>query len=443
MQFGLALAGICVSATPSDARTDLQARYDEASRVVAAADSGYRRALIAALDADDPYGRKEALQAIAAQPALVDDAQMIAALVRRLEEATPLQDSGCASMIARLDREYGGQGEELEYARCRMQGGTSNGRLAAKLLGGRRVFGVVAARVAERPESVEAVLAALGPSQIGPLSELAPVLAAARTAERQQALLRLAIATECDGGTSPDPGLMAPVVALLGNPAARVSRLAGLAVLRFTGCGPVPGALAPDQQRAAAAVDARLGDAGDQELARDLQALGPGAAPFMPGLLARFDRAIADRKQRAALVGVFRRIGAGARAATSRLAAVLRDDKQLYLRKETLAALAAMGPAAAEAKPALVGLLARDRDYYALEVIETLAAIDARLTRAEFDPLNAEYRTDCRRAGAIYMFNLGRDEDCYRRAAALERLAKRGGHQFRETGWRSGGDDEE
>jgi len=448
----LALALVCASAAARDDRVasgaaceknDLAACYDDARGAFVAADAGYRRALIASLDAESPYERKRALDELGAYPAWLDDAAVIGALVRRLEETPPLQDSGCAHMIARLDREYGGQGEELEYARCRMKGGTSNGAVAAKLLGARPVFGVVAARVAERPASVEAVLAALAPSQVGPLSELKPALEKAATADKQAALLRLAIGIECRADTSPAPELMAPVVALQVSPTARVSRLAGLAVLRLTGCGPVPAAFAAARQRAAAVVDARLRDAGDREVVRDLEWLGPMAVPFMPSAFVRFDRVAADREQRRALVAVFRRAGAGARDATPRLIAILRDRKQTGLHKDALAALSAIGPAAVAAKPALMPMLSGDDAVYPIEAVETLAAIEARLTRAEFDPLHAEYRKDCRRAGSIYMFNLGRDEDCYRRAAALERLAKVGGLHFQETGWRDGEIDED
>ncbi len=427
----------------NDQKNDLAARYQDAGRAFAAADAGYRRALVASLDAASPYERKRALEEIAAAPAWLDDVQVIGALVRRLEETPALQDPGCADMIARLDHAYGGQGEELEYARCRMKGGTSNGAVAARLLAARWVFGVVAARVAERPASVDAVLTALAPSQVGPLSELKPALEKAASADSQAALLRLAIGIECRVETSPAPELMAPVVALQGSPTARVSRLAGLAVLRLTGCGPVPAALATARQQATAVVDARLRDAADREVVRDLEWLGSTAAPFMPGVLARFDRVAGDRAERRALVALFRRAGSGARDATSRLIAVLRDRKQSYLQGDALAALAAIGPAAAAAKAALMPMLAGDDALHPIEAVETLAAIEARLTRAEFQPLDAQYRNDCRRAGSIYMFNLGRDEACYRRAAALGRLAQLGGLQFRETGWRSGGEDDE
>jgi hypothetical protein len=438
-------AAVCLPTLPTlpaTAAADALARYDAAARGVAAADAAYRRALVASLDADNEYERKRALEIAAAHPGIIDG-DVVAALVRRLEETTPLQDSGCAHMIARLDREYGGQGEELEYARCNVRGGTSNGKLAAKLLGRRRVFGAIAARVAQRPDSVGAVLAALAPSQIGPLSELKPALDAAATAQSQQALLRLALAIDCGGGASPAPELMAPIVALQSSQAPPVSRAAALALLRLTGCGPVPDALAGARQRAAASVEARLRDLKDKDIAGDMALLGPAAAPFMPSLLARFDQAAGDHNQRKALVGVFRSAGPGAGPATARLAAALRDPKQRYLQDETLAALSAIGPTAAGTKRALLALLVADPDYVPVEIVETLAAIDARLTRAEFDPLYGDYRKSCRRAGSIYMFNLGRDEDCYRRADALERLAKRAGHPFAITGWRQPGAEED
>ena len=435
----LVLGAVCLPAT---ARADTLARYDAAARGVAAADAAYRRALIASLDADNQYERKRALESVAAHPAIIDG-DVVAALVRRLEETTPLQDAHCAQMIARLDREYGGQGEELEYARCNVQGGTSNGKLAAKLLGTRRAFGAVAARVAQRPASVEAVLAALAPSQLGPLSELTPALGAASNPDQQRALLRLAVAIDCGAGASPAPELMAPIVALQSAHAPPVNSMAALALLRLTGCGPVPDGLAGVRQRAAASVETRLRDMNDKVIARDMALLGPTAAPFMPSLLARFDRAAGDRDQRTALVGAFRGAGAAASTATPRLATALRDPKQRYLQDEALAALSAIGTTAAGAKPALVALLAGDPDYVPVEIVETLAAIDARLTRAEFDPLYVDYRKDCKRAGSIYMFNLGRDQDCYRRAAALERLAKRAGHPFGTTGWRQADEDED
>jgi hypothetical protein len=437
---GLAATDRCVGAavrTPDD----LAAHYAGARGAVAAADATYRRALIASLDAENPYERKRALGEVGAYPMLIDDVQVIAALVRRLDEAAPLQDSGCVDMIERLDRAYGGQGEELEYARCRMKGGTSNGAVAAKLLGDRPVFGLVAAWVAERPASVEAVLTALAPSQVGPLSDLKPVLERATSPASQAALLRLAIAIDVDRDTSPNPALMASVVSLQESPTKRVSELAGLAVLRLTP-GPVRPALEGPRQRAVAVVAARLRDAGDAEVVNDVKWLGSGVMPFMPEVLARFDRATMDREQRRALVAVFRRAGPAAHEATPRLMAVLHDEKQLYLQGDALAALAAIGPAAAAAKPALMPLLGGDRAYFQIEAVETLAAIGARLTRPEFDPLFAAYREDCRRAGSIYMFDLRRDENCNRRASALERLAKLGGHRFREAEWRSDGQEE-
>src|SRR6185312_11943807 len=107
----------------------------------------------------------------------------------RLEETEKLYSAGCASVIERLDRSYGGQGEELEYAHCNVQGGTTNGVLAARLLAGHAAFPLVVARVAERPRSVEAVVEALGPSAMGPASDVAGPLGAARDPEVQLALL--------------------------------------------------------------------------------------------------------------------------------------------------------------------------------------------------------------------------------------------------------------
>ena len=178
----------------------------------------------------------------------------------------------------------------------------------------------------------------------------------------------------------------------------------------------------------------------DKDIARDIGLLGPAAAPFMPSLLARFDRVAGDREQRKALAGVFRSAGARAGPATSRLVTALRDQKQRYLQRETLAALSAIGPPPPAQNPRWSRCSPRTPTTSALEIVETLAAIDARLTRAEFEPLFVDYRKDCRRAGSIYMFNLGRDEDCYRRAGALERLARRAGHPFgKQDGESAGG----
>ena len=367
----LVMGAVCLPAT---AVADALARYDAAARGVAAADAAYRRALVASLDADNEYERKRALEVVAAHPAIIDG-DVAAALVRRLEETTPLQDAHCAQMIARLDRAYGGQGEELEYARCNMRGATSNGKLAATLLGPRRVFGAVAARVAQRPASVGAVLAALAPSQIGLLSELKPALDAAATADAQQALLRLAVAIDCGAGASPAPDVMAPIVALQSSHAPPVNRTAAL------------GAAAPHRLRArclmrspalASAPPHRWMRGCGTSTTRTSRATwpcwDPTAAPFMPSLLARFDQAAGDRAQRQALVAVFRSAGTGASPATPRLATALRDPKQRYLQDETLAALSAIGPAAAGAKPALVALVTADPDYVPVDIVETLAA---------------------------------------------------------------------
>ena len=47
---------------------------------------------------------------------------------------------------------------------------------------------------------------------------------------------------------------MAPIVALQSAPAPPVDRAAALALLRLTGCGPVPAALAGARERAVASV---------------------------------------------------------------------------------------------------------------------------------------------------------------------------------------------
>jgi hypothetical protein len=90
----------------------------------------YGRTLLKSLESGNPYERRLALVRLAANPEISDDS-WVPAQVRRLVERTPLCDERCAAMVERLDKSYGGQGEELECAQCKMQGATSNGSLAA------------------------------------------------------------------------------------------------------------------------------------------------------------------------------------------------------------------------------------------------------------------------------------------------------------------------
>jgi len=419
--------------TAVPAPSPVAARYAEARRSLAAANAGFQRALVESLDSDNPYERHLALGTLAQLPALVEGS-VVPAVARRLEELTPLQPEMCVGLIERLDRSYGGQGEEHMYANCLHRGGTSNGSLAAKLLAGagRSAFPVIVAQVAARPKSAEAVLASLGPAGVGPAADVAGPLAATKDPEVQRALLRLALAGPC-GGAAADT--LAPVAALQGSASPAVSRLATLAVLRLTGCGPADARLAEARNPAIASVGARLQSAGDAEVVSQVALLGPAAEPFVPLLVARFDRATTPQ-ERTAILAALAAAGAGARAATPLLAGLLRGGGQGYLVEPALRALAAIGPPAVAAKPAVLALAADADSLYTLDAAETLARIGAKLDAREYARLYGPYAKDCQRAGSIPFFNLGRDDDCARLADAVHRLGRLGGHRFKEVGWR-------
>jgi hypothetical protein len=176
----LLLVGLVLAARPnapptprSDGAVEL---YGKARAKMRPALAAYGRRLLESLESDNPYERRLALDRLMANREVLDE-HWVPALVRRLVEATPLFDEHCAALVGRLDRSYGGQGEELDYARCNMQGGTSNGALAARLLSAFKWTPEVVAHVMRGPGTVEAVLSSLGPAAGGPGAEAAQALA--------------------------------------------------------------------------------------------------------------------------------------------------------------------------------------------------------------------------------------------------------------------------
>jgi hypothetical protein len=201
--------------------------YRKARAKMRPALEAYGRTLLESLESDNPYERRLALERLAANLGIVDE-HWVPALVRRLVETTPLFDEHCASLVERLDRSYGGQGEELHYAHCNMQGGTSNGALAARLLTAHKWTGEVVAHVMRGPASVEAVLSSLGPAAGAPGAEAAQALAKASDPAVEAALLRMAMVGSC---VHQSAEALAPVAQRFASPAPAVRGMAPLAQL--------------------------------------------------------------------------------------------------------------------------------------------------------------------------------------------------------------------
>jgi hypothetical protein len=107
---------------------------------------------------------------------------------------------------------------------------------------------------------------------------------------------------------------------------------------------------------------------------------------------------------------------------------------ECYSLSDAADLIASLGPKAVSAASALVAA-ARQHPYQRRSLIAALDAIGARLTKAQWQTVNALYRTDCAEAGSIPFFSLSRDDECGALASHLEAIAKRSGEQFRPVGW--------
>jgi hypothetical protein len=436
--FGAAL--VLVTGTPTNARSasppspkpDADALYEKGHRALAAPRAAYGRALAKSLDSSNPYERRLALEALAASPVLVSR-QVLPALVRRLEETEKLPSELCADLLHRLGQNYGGQGEEIDYARCRHEGGVSNGSLAAKLLLPRSGYSLIVAHLVRRPEVVDAVLASLGDMAGGGASEILKALSSTPNPGAQAALLRLALVDRC-GSVTLLTGL-APVIALQESAEPRVKVLAALALLRLSGCSGEQPSLVPARQRAIAVIESRLKDQTNQDVVKETAQLGLAGAPLVRALLYRLERVApkSSNPERLAIIEALGAIGPGAQAAIPELLRILREPNALSLRKPTLLALASIGSAAASAKADILPLASND--LWIVPAVQALAAIRAPIDRNEFARLYSAYQKRCKDAESIPMFNLQRDDDCHAEAEALSLIAESNGHSFKTVGW--------
>ena len=153
------------------------------------------------------------------------------------------------------------------------------------------------------------------------------------------------------------------------------------------------------------------------------------AREFVESLLARFGWMPENRKERAAIVGIFADVGAGTPSATPALIGVIQDRRQRALWTPALAALGAIGPSAAGAKAAILVVLRSSSSLLLHPVARTLAQIDAKLSQEEFSLLSGPYRAEC--DASRRMPTVGVNEGCLELSELLTRLAKRGSLSFR------------
>ncbi len=401
---------------------------ERATDAFATGDTSYRSFLVSGLASPNPYMRKLALERLLELPALVDP-QIVTALVPRLEETivlAPVWCVGVAPLAVPRDDTDEPQGVALTLAECARLPRVSNGSLAAKILQGKHAFAPIIQHVARRPRSTDAVLASLGAAGIGPASQVIAALSSTTAPDAQRALLRLTIAGSCDDRAWPEAAKR--VAVLNESPNVAVNGMASLAILRLVDCRPSDPQLGELRKRAARSLEARLRDLRDEEVVAQTAWLGAAARGFVESLLARFGRLPENRKERAAIVGIFADVGPGARSATPALIGVLQDRRQRELWIPALAALGAIGPSAAEAKGVILVVLRASSSLLLHPVARTLQQIDAKLTQEEFSLLSGPYRAEC--DSSLRMPTVGVNEGCSELSIRLARLAKRGSLPF-------------
>jgi hypothetical protein len=406
----------------------------------------YSRSLVSALSSTNPYERRLAMERLAVIPAQLD-IDAAAALVPRLSEGEKLHSEQCARSIESLSQRYGGQGQEIEYARCQYQGGTSNGTLAGKLVRGLlyqpaiapQILGMIAAFVREHPVSVETVLASLDDAADAVGSAAVAELPKAGDTAGRVALLRLAIAGHC--GSVSIPASLEPVIASMRSKERRVRDYAALALLRLGVCNntKVDDALEPHRQAAVSLVEARLNDAKDTATVTEVAWLGAAATVFVPALLRRLD--LTPQQSRDIIVAIGA-AGIGAAPAVPKLTEILRNRKASHFHETALVALGRIGALAAPAKGTIVDLVTRET-HLSTEGLQALANMFARLGPDEFSRLNKLYQEQCKNAGSVPFFSFSRDDRCRKQMTAMSSIAERSGTTFREVGWRKGDADED
>lgn len=401
-----------------------------AERNIAAAEAAFRRSLLASLASSNPFERRLALERFAQVPTLVDGA-VVAALVPHLAESLAVAPAWCSSA---MESRGGGpddqdRGAEIAYAVCERSTIKSEGQLAAELLTGRDAFPTIVAFVADRPSSVEVVIHSLGPSRQGPASTVVATLGSTRSFEAQMALLRMAVTSTCDRASSPIK--VDPVAALASSARKELARMASVALVRLTKCSPTPAQAHAEEsrQRAISTLDASLGDLSDETIVKQISVLGPDAKPFLPALLARFDRVIDDRDRASAVLGVIGAVGPGASSATPVLVRVLQNRKRAFLWRAAVRAIGDIGASAGTAKGAVLEVEPFPVSHLS-EVTDALAKIQAHLDHGEFDRLDARYRRECGPARPSEANGTGADP-CRTVTRALGELARSGGYAFR------------
>jgi hypothetical protein len=419
--------------------------HSKARESLSPALADYRRALVSALGSANPYERRLAMERLAMIPDQLD-LDAAAALVPRLAEGEKLYSEECARSIESLSHRYGGQGQEVEYARCQYQGGTSNGTLAGKLLRrplvqppmASQVLEVIAAFVREHPTSAETVLVSLDSAADAVGSAAAAEVPKASDTAGRAALLRLAIAGHC--GSVSVPANLEPVIASMRSNERRVRDYAALAFLRLGVCtAKVDNTLEPHRQAAVSLVEARLNDAKDTAVVTEVAWLGAAATVFVPALLRRLDLTPPQSRDIIVALG---RAGIGAAPAVPALTNILRNRKASHLHEATLVALGRIGAVAAPAKGTIIELVTRDT-HLSAEGLQALANMFVRLSPDEFSRLNKLYQEQCKNADSVPFFSFSRDDRCRKEMAAMANIAERSGMTFREVGLRKGGAEDE
>ena len=388
-----------------------------------------RRFLLAALSSSNRFQRKLALEEIDRYPGFIDR-DVVLALVPLLEETTPLPPVECVHAIDGAGDTNDGEnpGMALAFASCLRRPQTSNGSLAAALLKGRSAFPLVIGHVVRRPQSAEPMIASLGTAGLGPASEVASSLAAAKQPEVQAALLRFLIAEACEPPPAAVP--FASAIKLVGSPDTRVNQLAALAILRLADCRPDVGALSDPRRRAASQLEIDLRNLGDRGVVDRTALLGRTARAFVPALLARFERASGDVRESTAILAIISSLGDDGRAAAPALVRVLRDGKRSALWARTLAALAAVGAPSGDAKPAILDALRASDMMLLVPAVQALAQVGARLNQNEFSPLVERYRARCGFGGVNSSV---RPIECTALSKAMVKVASAGGQTFQSV----------
>ena len=371
-----------------------QSAYKRAYVTLEQARQAYGRALVDAARDPNPYQRHVALERMVKLGWSRDD-RAVPALVRMLEETTPLPSETCVE-------------DTPACAKLR----SSNGSLAGKLLMNPAANGEILAAVIRRPASVDAIMDSL--RERGVATDLLDQLLAATDPAVQVALLRFTLRMyRCD---YMPVNHLAPVAALADAADATVRRWAPLVTLRISDCSVIDERFKPIRAAAMAAVAARLQNPGDADVARDAAELGRAAGPLASALAARLEQRPrppeAERRTLLAAIG-----GALWKAypAQAEMLRMLRDSEERALRTEVLQTIASVGSDTPGLSAALLQVAASD-PANELPALEALSYATHRISPTDFARFDAVYRKSC----------AGRPEDlaCSRWRRALSHLAE-------------------